>query len=304
MPSPDRRRAGTAMRSRWARRAEADARSSVISLRRPRRCRRSSAHRPCSATRHTAASAREAIGVYEELGDRAGQSRALNNLAMLAWLDGRGIEALEMFGQAQRLATDAGDAVKAAAAEYNVGDVLLRIGRLEEARELFSELIPVLRSVGLEDYAVDGEPRAGHGDGTDWSAGRGHGPAPPRPYPVGRTGRPGGGSRDRRRPRLDSARNRAGRAGSRARRRRPPSARNRWTSSSCCRGSCGCAARHSLISANERLHSRHCSGLGSLAETHSRVELGFVLAELSRVCRRLGSAAAGGGVRPRRRDSP
>ena len=139
---------------RWARRAEADARSSGDLAAQAEALQAAfSALAMLGDTSHSA-SAREAIGAYEQLGDRAGQSRALNNLAMLAWLDGRGIEALAMFGQAQRLATDAGDAVKAAAAEYNVGDVLLRIGRLEEARELFSELIPVLRSVGLEDYAV------------------------------------------------------------------------------------------------------------------------------------------------------
>ncbi len=98
--------------------------------------------------------AQEAVALYEQMGDRAGQSRALNNLALFAWLDGRGLEALDMFRRAARLATEAGDTVKAAAAGYNVGDVLLRLGRLDEAQQLLSELLPVLRSVALEDFAA------------------------------------------------------------------------------------------------------------------------------------------------------
>lgn len=98
--------------------------------------------------------AEDAVALYERMGDRAGQSRALNNLAMLAWLDGRGLEALDMFRRAEQLAVEAGDTVRAAFARYNVGDVLLRLGRAEQARDLFRELLPVLRFVGLEDYTA------------------------------------------------------------------------------------------------------------------------------------------------------
>lgn len=138
----------------WASRAEEDARRSGDLAARAEALQAVFSAQAMLGDPSHAASAREAVDLYERLGDRAGQSRALNNLAMLAWLDGRGAEALEMFRRAQRLATDAGDTVKAVAAEYNVGDVLLRVGRVDEARALFSELIPALRAVGLEEYAA------------------------------------------------------------------------------------------------------------------------------------------------------
>ncbi len=138
----------------WARRAEADARSSGDLAAQAEALQAVlSASAMLGDTSH-ASSAQEAIALYARLGDRSGQSRALNNLAMLTWMDGCGSEALEMFRQAQQLATDAGDAVKAAAAEYNVADALLRLGRADEARTLLTALVPLLRSVGLEEYAA------------------------------------------------------------------------------------------------------------------------------------------------------
>lgn len=235
-------------------------------------------------------SAREAISLYERLGDRAGQSRALNNLAMLAWLEGRGIEALEMFRRAQRLATDAGDAVKAAAAEYNVGDVLLRTGRLEEARTLFAELIPVLRSVGLEEYAA--------------TAGRALGTA------MALTGRADEGA-----DLLARARERLLELGEPAEVLETDAALA-WTALES--GDAEQAATRAAEAAKRaeslgdvqllpwllRLHGAALADLGEsaaafdrlqrareLAEAQSRVELGFVLAELARVSRGLGSPA-------------
>ena len=47
-----------------------------------------------------------ALELFEELGDREAQSRGLNNLAVLAWFEGRGTEALEMFEGARDAAAD------------------------------------------------------------------------------------------------------------------------------------------------------------------------------------------------------
>ncbi|HYI56667.1 MAG TPA: adenylate/guanylate cyclase domain-containing protein [Microlunatus sp.] len=273
---------------RWARRAEADARSSGDLAAQAEALQAAfSALAMLGDTSHSA-SAREAISAYEELGDRAGQSRALNNLAMLAWLDGRGVEALAMFGQAQLLATDAGDAVKAAAAEYNVGDVLLRIGRLEEARQLFSELVPVLRSVGLEDYAV--------------TATRALGTA------MALTGQPDEGA-----DLIHRARTRLVELGEQAEVLETDAALA-WTALEA--GNAEQAAALATDAAQRaesldivhllpwllRLRGAALADLGQqadafetlqrarrLADMHSRVELGFVLAELSRVCRWLGT---------------
>jgi class 3 adenylate cyclase/tetratricopeptide (TPR) repeat protein len=98
--------------------------------------------------------AKRGLVLYERIGDRAGQSLALNNLGMLAWMDGRGLEALETFRRAEQVATEAGDMANAAGYRNNVGDVLVRLGRLREAQRLLSELLPVLRSYSLDDAAA------------------------------------------------------------------------------------------------------------------------------------------------------
>jgi tetratricopeptide (TPR) repeat protein len=94
----------------------------------------------------------EALALYESLGDRVAQSRALNNLAVLAWIQGRGTEALDMFRRAQVVATEAGDTVGAAETDYNIGDVLLRLGRAGEAESLLRGLVPVLQALGAEGF--------------------------------------------------------------------------------------------------------------------------------------------------------
>jgi predicted ATPase len=273
----------------WARRAEADARSAGDLAAQAEALQAVFSAQAMLGDASHAASAREVIGVYEVLGDRAGQSRALNNLAMLAWLDGRGIEALDMFGEAQRLATDAGDAVKAASAEYNVGDVLLRMGRLDEARALFSELIPVLRSVGLEEYAAT----AGRALGTAMAL---------------------SGQSDEGTDLLRRARTRLAELGDAAEVLETDAALA-WTALETGQAEqaamlAGDAAQRAeslevvqLLPWLLRLRGAALADLGQptaafevlqrarrLAETHSRVELGFALAELSRVCRQLGSA--------------
>jgi predicted ATPase len=272
----------------WARRAEVDARNSgdLAALAEALQA-VFSAQAMLGDTSHSA-SAREAVSLYEQLGDRAGQSRALNNLAMLAWLDGRGVEALEMFRQAQRLATDAGDAVKAAAAEYNVGDVLLRIGRVDEARRLFAELVPVLRSVGLEDYAA--------------TATRALGTA------MALTGRPDEGT-----DLLRRARGRLVELGEPAEVLETDGALA-WTALDAGDAEQAATLAHQAVQRAEslgvvdllpwllRLRGAALADLGEraaafdtllraleLAKTNSRVELGFVRAELSRVCGQLGS---------------
>lgn len=272
----------------WARRAELNARSSGDLAARAEALQAVFSAQAMLGDASHAASAREAIDLYERLGDRAGQSRALNNLAMLAWLDGRGAEALEMFRQAQQLATDAGDAVKAAAAEYNVGDVLLRIGRLDEARVLFAELVPVLRQVGLEDYAA--------------TASRALGTA------MALTGQPEEGTELLRR-----ARARLLELGEQAEVLETDAALA-WTALEA--GHAEQAAELAAEAAERaessdvvqllpwllRLQGAALADLGDRAaafdilqrarqhaEKHSRVELGFVLAELSRICRQGGS---------------
>jgi class 3 adenylate cyclase/tetratricopeptide (TPR) repeat protein len=249
----------------WAQRADLDARISGDLAARAEALQAVLSAQAMLGDASHANAAREAIGLYERLGDRAGQSRALNNLAMLAWLDGRGVDALEMFRQSQRLATDAGDAVKAAAAEYNVGDVLLRIGRVDEARQLFSELVPVLRSVGLEDYAATATRALGAAMARP--AGRTRGPTCSAALAHGSLNSGNRRRFSRRMPRSPGRRWRQARPSKQPYSQpRQPSAPNPSTPSSCCHGCCGCAGRRSQISANERQRSRHCSVLWSSRE--------------------------------------
>jgi class 3 adenylate cyclase/tetratricopeptide (TPR) repeat protein len=116
-----------------------------------------------------------ALALYEELDDRAEQSKALNNLAVLAWLEGRGTDAVDMFRRAETAAAEAGDTLGAASSRYNVGDVLLRQGHVDEAEGLLAGLLRVFRSLGAEDFhattlralglarVLRGEVEEGHG---------------------------------------------------------------------------------------------------------------------------------------------
>ena len=94
----------------------------------------------------------EALALYEQLGDRGAQSRSLNNLAVQSWIQGRGQDALEMFRRAEQVAVEAGDTVGAAATRYNIGDALLHLGRAREAQVLLRPLVPLLRTLGIEDF--------------------------------------------------------------------------------------------------------------------------------------------------------
>ena len=95
---------------------------------------------------------RMALDLFTELGDREAQSRALNNLGVLAWLEGRGSEALAMFERARDAAAEAGDTQGAAESAHNVGDVLLRQGRSADATEVLSGLLLVFKGLRSEEY--------------------------------------------------------------------------------------------------------------------------------------------------------
>jgi len=93
-----------------------------------------------------------ALERYEAAGDRLRQSEALNNLALMSWTEGRGVEALDEFRRAHDLAASAGDAFQTAATAANVGDVLLRQGHLAEAEVVLTELLPDLQALCAESF--------------------------------------------------------------------------------------------------------------------------------------------------------
>ena len=94
----------------------------------------------------------EALRWYEQAGDRLRQSEALNNLAMLSWAEGNGAEALSEFQRAHVLASESGDSFQAAATQVNVGDVLMRMGRLFEAEAQLRDCLSTLRALGARTF--------------------------------------------------------------------------------------------------------------------------------------------------------
>ena len=92
-----------------------------------------------------------ALALFEELEDRESQSIVLNNLAADAWFDGRGPEALAMFEQARDAASEVGDTLGGAASEHNIGDVLLRQGRLAESLAVQRRLLDVFKGLGNDE---------------------------------------------------------------------------------------------------------------------------------------------------------
>ncbi len=88
-----------------------------------------------------------ALALFSELDDAAGQAHCQNNLAVRALFEGHWTEALGMFGRAADSFRRVGDAANAANATYNQADVLIRQGRLTEARPVLADALRVARAV-------------------------------------------------------------------------------------------------------------------------------------------------------------
>ena len=157
----------------WGRRAETDARASQD----PRAL--ADAYMALHSTTALAGMAQDrpygtlALELYKQLDDRAEQSKALNNLAVIEWFRGRGRDALAMFEEAERAAEEAGDTVGAAASRFNVGDVLVRQGRVARGGARARGTRPPAPRAGVEDFraatvrglglarVIEGDPQGG-----------------------------------------------------------------------------------------------------------------------------------------------
>jgi class 3 adenylate cyclase/tetratricopeptide (TPR) repeat protein len=89
-----------------------------------------------------------ALAIYEELGDLAGQTTVLNNMAGFAYLVGDWTEALERYRRARQASLKAGDSVNAAVPAAGIAEILLEQGHLPEAEELLNEALRVWRAAG------------------------------------------------------------------------------------------------------------------------------------------------------------
>ena len=88
------------------------------------------------------------LALYEELDDIRGQSNILNNLGVVAYWKGSWDEAIELWQRSRDLVERTGDSVTSALITLNTAEIEIDQGRLDEARVLLDEALPVLRAAG------------------------------------------------------------------------------------------------------------------------------------------------------------
>lgn len=96
---------------------------------------------------HTAAAYHrdQALLSFAEVGDLAAQGTVLHDLGADAQRTGRLEEALWLYERSHEVRTRAGDVLHAAASAHAIGEVLVRLGRLDEARQRFAEALRAWR---------------------------------------------------------------------------------------------------------------------------------------------------------------
>ena len=92
--------------------------------------------------------AEQALAIYEELGDLAGQATSLNLLGMAAYWRGDWVAALEYYQRALAVDRRTGSPVNAVFEQYNIAEILIDQGRFDEGVEMMSEVAREWRSAG------------------------------------------------------------------------------------------------------------------------------------------------------------
>jgi class 3 adenylate cyclase/tetratricopeptide (TPR) repeat protein len=90
----------------------------------------------------------DALALYEEAGDLAGQGYMNINLGALAYHEGRWDDALEHYERSRDAAERLGNTVDVGVAEANIGEVLVRQNRFDEAEPLLLRAVRVARASG------------------------------------------------------------------------------------------------------------------------------------------------------------
>ena len=90
----------------------------------------------------------EALDLFRQVGDRAGQARALNSLGSAARTLGSSARARELFDQALRVRVEIGDEAGISVTTFNLGQLALDEGDLETARRLFERSHDIDASLG------------------------------------------------------------------------------------------------------------------------------------------------------------
>ena len=99
----------------------------------------------------------DTLRIYEELGDLTGQAMVMNNLGAHAYFDGRWADAVELYQRACAAFQRSGNAVQAAIAGANLGELLVNQDRLTQAEPVLRDAVRVLRASGFVDGATFAE---------------------------------------------------------------------------------------------------------------------------------------------------
>lgn len=97
---------------------------------------------------------REALAIYEALGDLPRVGMVRGNLGVEAYMAGRWDEALAWFEGDREIRERSGYTVGAATANANIGEILVKRGRHAEGEALLREAVRVMRASGYNDGAA------------------------------------------------------------------------------------------------------------------------------------------------------
>ena len=103
----------------------------------------------------------ESLSISLERGDLSRAYRAYSALGGIELYSGHWAAAAEAFYGTRTTALAAGDTVGAAQSSLNLGELLVSLGRLDEADEVLSDAIRVLRAAGVDEWASYGELHKG-----------------------------------------------------------------------------------------------------------------------------------------------
>ena len=96
-----------------------------------------------------------ALKLFEEVGDLPGQAGVLNMLGGFAYFKGDWDDAVALYRRAQATARRTGNAVMDAFYVFNIGEIALEQGRLDEAEEAFVAVNRTWRAAGYRSGAAD-----------------------------------------------------------------------------------------------------------------------------------------------------
>jgi tetratricopeptide (TPR) repeat protein len=94
---------------------------------------------------------RQALDIFEELGDLPGQAAILVNLGAGAYFDGDWNAALDLYRRAVEACERTGDPINAADGRVNIAEILVDQGRDDEAKPVLRATMRVWRATGAND---------------------------------------------------------------------------------------------------------------------------------------------------------